>query len=736
MIKYDNTSPNMIWRVQGSNLPRAFVWSMPSVVMAVFFHYMLEAYPERFTLFSLESFNFSAVWSASVIVLSMLLSLRTNRAYGRFWEGITLVQVMRAEWFETASNLIAFSLVAIKQNSSNEKLVNDVRAFQFTLVRLMSLMQGKALRAVGGHEEEFEVLDIQALDHKSLGYLKACEDGNEKKNKVDPVEVVLHWIQVLVIDAHVDGVIPVPAPILTRVFQTLSRGMVNCHNARKLADVPFPYPLSQMVFVLLMIHSIITPLIIAAIFRDPVFAAASTLVPLMGMWSITFTASELEQPFGNDANDLPLTDIQRHYNLSLMMLLDQETYFAPSLVDQSPLTVKSLRRKHTVNVKDGTSLTDSLPAWFHRRSRQSLDSDSMTVMTTKSTRSAPAEDVANSSSKLSAPSAPIKKMTTFDLSNGASDFVPVGSRQSQGECLHSQELSYSEEKTSRSEKFSAKISEKVSYSEKASTYSSGEVYSARLNAVLAQATAYSTASTLQRRNELASKLERKSSSSTRQESLPRSGSAESHRDSVENKMDDTMFPIKEASSPDHERSSHDYERSGHEWTQLPKRSREPSPVSLRSIGVTSPVVSLGGIAFGQVAAASDPDISSEEISERIYSRGPLLEARVGAPALGVHHDEREHLCGTPSLEYTSQASSRMIVDVSSLGLESGGRVNSRNLSPNSFKEACRAVAEKEALENLHSTLPKLLSDEQATRRNRSKERSARPIISLDKSSPR
>mmetsp|Transcript_20329 Transcript_20329/g.32823 ORF Transcript_20329/g.32823 Transcript_20329/m.32823 type:complete len:516 (-) Transcript_20329:133-1680(-) len=309
----------------------------------------------------LKDVDMTPLMSVTAIVLSVLLALRTTRAYDRFWEGITLVQLMRAEWFTAVSTLIAFSNVALKQNPKNEEIAEDVRNFQFTLIRLMSLMHGSALRQIGGYEEEFEVVDITALDESSLSYLASCGS-----TQVNPVEVLLHWVQVLIVDALTSNkALSVPAPILTRAFQTLTRGMVNCTNCRKLADCPFPFPLYQMVLVLLIIQCIITPCFVAAYIENAILAALCTFVPLFGMWSITFTAGELEQPFGSDPNDLPLKTIQKQYNSSLMMLLDKATFRAPTLVEDARKTVKQLRRVHTANADDW-SRTDTVLSYENR----------------------------------------------------------------------------------------------------------------------------------------------------------------------------------------------------------------------------------------------------------------------------------------------------------------------------------------------------------------------------------
>merc|ERR1719482_2260892 len=73
------------------------------------------------------------------------------------------------------------------------------------------------------------------------------------------VELCLHWISVLITDSVASGAMSIPAPILTRVYQTMSRGHVNLTDAKKLAETPVPFPLAQISIVLLWVHMILTP---------------------------------------------------------------------------------------------------------------------------------------------------------------------------------------------------------------------------------------------------------------------------------------------------------------------------------------------------------------------------------------------------------------------------------------------------------------------------------------------
>lgn len=355
MIVYDSGDYHLAFlcRLEGSAFPRAALFSLPSAGLAVLFAMLLEEHAE---LDFLNNLNESSVWSASIVVVGILVAFRTNKAYDRFWEGITLVQQMRAEWFEAASNLMAFSEVAAKKNPSNEKMVSDVHDFQFTLIRLMSLMHGAALRQIGGYKEEFPVLDLQGLDEDSLSYLADCEEILSNR-----VEVLLHWIQVLITDNHIFGVVDVPPPILTRAYQTLSRGMVNLHNARKLHDVPFPFPLSQTVVALILIQSVVTPVFAASVVAHPALAALMSFLPIFGMWSLIFIAGQLEQPFGTDPNDLPLSVLQFDMNTSLLMLLEAKS--APKLRKTAQRSVAGLRfslGKQEVSTTDSANLRRGL----------------------------------------------------------------------------------------------------------------------------------------------------------------------------------------------------------------------------------------------------------------------------------------------------------------------------------------------------------------------------------------
>jgi len=183
------------------------------------------------------------ILSGFTFILGFLIVFRSQHAYARWWEGGTLLQQLRGEWFSSIASTMAFC-------AADPAKHEDVITFQQKLVRLSSLLYGAALSQVsemGDKRFEFALLD--GFDSEGLSVLQDCHDR---------CEVVMQWIQRMILEAHTSGVIDVPAPILARVYNQLGNGLVILNNARKLNDFPIPFPLAQMITVMMVLHSALT----------------------------------------------------------------------------------------------------------------------------------------------------------------------------------------------------------------------------------------------------------------------------------------------------------------------------------------------------------------------------------------------------------------------------------------------------------------------------------------------
>jgi hypothetical protein len=113
------------------------------------------------------------------------------------------------------------------------------------------------------------------------------------------------------------------------VFQEYSRGIVHANDVRKIAEVPFPFPFMQMLQLMLVLMSVATPMVMSISCASIWWGAAWTFVSVLVSWCMNFVASEIEQPFGEDFNDLPISSYMDEMNTSLKQLLQPYSQAPP-----------------------------------------------------------------------------------------------------------------------------------------------------------------------------------------------------------------------------------------------------------------------------------------------------------------------------------------------------------------------------------------------------------------------
>merc|ERR1712107_452284 len=78
----------------------------------------------------------------------------------------------------------------------------------------------------------------------------------------DRVMIVMYWI---VFDlAAISNDLDIAPPIQSRMYQELSNGMLAFNQALKVADVPFPFPYAQLLYVLLVVFVLLIPIYMVA----------------------------------------------------------------------------------------------------------------------------------------------------------------------------------------------------------------------------------------------------------------------------------------------------------------------------------------------------------------------------------------------------------------------------------------------------------------------------------------
>merc|ERR1719261_1521935 len=106
-------------------------------------------------------------------------------------------------------------------------------------------------------EEEDQSVQYSVLNNitpKERVELMGCSD--------QPLQV-LEWINELI--SHLQPKLMTPPPVLSRVYQELSNGMLGFNQSLKLADVPFPFIFAQILEAMLTMFLIGAPVMVVVI---------------------------------------------------------------------------------------------------------------------------------------------------------------------------------------------------------------------------------------------------------------------------------------------------------------------------------------------------------------------------------------------------------------------------------------------------------------------------------------
>jgi len=145
------------------------------------------------------------------------------------------------------------------------------------------------------------------------------EEISRLESATDKVNCVCLWIVQAIICEVRAGRLDAPPPIVTRVFQELSTGMLGFNQAHKVAMVPFPFPFAQMVGVLLATLYCALPFYLDVFTRNVVITPLVAFLLPLCYSGLNQIAIELEEPFGMDWNDV---DIEVRHEDFLWALID------------------------------------------------------------------------------------------------------------------------------------------------------------------------------------------------------------------------------------------------------------------------------------------------------------------------------------------------------------------------------------------------------------------------------
>ncbi len=234
--------------------------------------------------------NITIIHSILGFVLSMLLVFRTNTAYDRWWEG-------RKIWGDIVNNSRNLALritTYLTENEDKEELLRYIYHYNYLL---KCHLRKKAFSHV-----------IHELNEKTKEYLLNSKHPPNAMAKLIFAKLNELYIQKKLNDNQ-----------LLLLNEELKSFTNNCGACERIKNTPIPYSYNLFLKKIIFLYVFTIPFAFGPDFRYTTIVIS--IVVLYVFASIELIAEEIEDPFGDDDNDLPLDQICNNIKANLLELL-------------------------------------------------------------------------------------------------------------------------------------------------------------------------------------------------------------------------------------------------------------------------------------------------------------------------------------------------------------------------------------------------------------------------------
>lgn len=216
------------------------------------------------------------------------------------------------QWRLKINYALLSTVAADRLNTGDNQRMEDVRSKG---VRTRNTMRINKETQTSGLPKMKLRSEIDRQDSKSDVYavfeLPSAEQIQLMMASNDMVSTVMYWIIWDLADCMKD--IDIAPPIQSRMYQELSNGMLGFNNCLKIADVPFPLPFAQVLGLLLVAFSCFIPVYVINFTGSPIAGPVLCFFLFESLWCLNEVAKELENPFGQDINDIHLPDFHMRF---------------------------------------------------------------------------------------------------------------------------------------------------------------------------------------------------------------------------------------------------------------------------------------------------------------------------------------------------------------------------------------------------------------------------------------
>ena len=354
----------LLFRLRGSTLPRALPFGILAGVYGalVEYYYLNDDIPTNGA--NSQLFIHTYPYHVLAFLTGFGLIFRLSFSMQRYWEARTMLQNAAAKWGDGAIQVLSFD-AACEAEVARRSAAAFARfaAHTFSLlhaVAMHTLRRERSLESLGAlspddldasaasaevsasavrvsvrgseppgcvealtqsparrlerHYETHPLLVIGGVHAAELGALRATEER---------VHLVMGALHRALVSRRKAGGLTTDAPVVSRIYQVLSDGMLAYLAALKLRDTPFPLPYAQINAYFCLVNLAFFPLVVASKVVSVAMVAAISCVGVTMMYAVNEVARELEDPYvgsstGFTANMLMLAEMQDQFNERLL----------------------------------------------------------------------------------------------------------------------------------------------------------------------------------------------------------------------------------------------------------------------------------------------------------------------------------------------------------------------------------------------------------------------------------
>eukprot|EP00927_Polykrikos_kofoidii_P068648 TRINITY_DN6399_c0_g1_i1.p1 TRINITY_DN6399_c0_g1~~TRINITY_DN6399_c0_g1_i1.p1 ORF type:complete len:486 (+),score=39.90 TRINITY_DN6399_c0_g1_i1:52-1509(+) len=261
-------------------------------------------------------------FSCLALLISVFVAFRASQAYSRYWDGTSALFSIRGRLYDVVSFLFSFS----RHSSANPA---DVQDFRHSIVRLISMLETLCLAdlsaegLIDGFEDAFSytIIDPTYFSEDTIAAINESEF---------PIDLIVQWLQSMIVEGMASNIITVPPPICTRVFHELQSGLASFHTALRITEVPIPFPYTAATHLVFVLFWLIVPLAASSWSESPGLCGSLATILVFALFVLNGVAGEMENPFGNDVNDLDVEHGHVEFNHRLWLMLSPTMEMMPS----------------------------------------------------------------------------------------------------------------------------------------------------------------------------------------------------------------------------------------------------------------------------------------------------------------------------------------------------------------------------------------------------------------------